>query len=230
MLLDTPANVVQAFYRLVGSTSGDAALAKQGESTNDVAYYFLTRGFRRGQRWLIDRGLGSWWRTRGAAITWSGTEASDGGRYTALPSDFLRLWGDRTRTKSALVEADGTEWGQEVDEEQSALQGDYYYLKNSNLWITRSATPPDQLYIEYYYQHPEFTASVTMDFPMEARPLGVALAADFAASDGWLPGGAAMIAKIEKAVENAEGEAKNVARQTRKARRFAEPYRVANNW
>ena len=69
MELDSVARVVAAFYRLVGSESGDEALIAQGESADDVAYLFITRGCRNAQRWLLKMGFNGW-RKRSAALTW----------------------------------------------------------------------------------------------------------------------------------------------------------------
>jgi hypothetical protein len=230
--LDTVAKLVQAFYRLVGMAASDPSLVKHGEDDDDVAYYYLTRGFRGAQRWLIDNGFQSYWRKRTSALTWSGSDTT-GGRYSALPSDFLRLWGDRTRVKSALVEADGTDYGDLIDEEQSAYYGDFYYLKGAYLWITRGASPPDPIYLEYHHKHPAISSTLAdnaIDFEMDARPLAVAEAADAAASDSWLPGGTDMESKIARALEKARGEARRIARRTRSARRFAEAPRWGNHW
>lgn len=233
MQLDSVAKLKQAFYRLVGNVSSDPSLTRQGESTDDLAYLYLTRGFRSAQRWLIDNGMASYWRKRSSALSWSGTEADNGGRYSALPDDFLRLWGDRTRVKSAIVEADGDDWGYLIDEEESNRRGDFYYLKGTNLWITRDAVPPTTCYLEYHYKHPEITAALasgSIDFEMDARFLAVVEAAFAGAADAWFPLGPDGEKKLERALVKAREEARQIARRTRSARRFAAPYRVANHW
>lgn len=232
-ILDTVAKLVEAFYRLTGSVSTDPALNARGESDDDIAYVALTRGARAAQRWMIDNGFESYWRSRSSAVTWSGTEASDGGRYVSLPSDFLRLWGDRTRVKSALVEADGDGWGRLIDEEKSDVRGDYYYLKGGNLWITRDASPPTTVYIEYHHKHPAINttlADADIDFEMDARPLIVAEAAVSGKYESWFAGDEAMERRIEMALDKARQEARQIARRTRSARRFAPPLRYANHW
>ena len=67
MELTTGAMALEAFYRLVGSESGDQELTRQGEDTDEVGYIFLTRGARAAQRWMIAKGT-----TKGRAATvWS---------------------------------------------------------------------------------------------------------------------------------------------------------------
>lgn len=233
MEYDTVAKLLLGFYRLTGAQSGDGSLTLRGESADDIGYLYLTRGARAAQRWLIDNGLEAYWRSRSSALSWSGTESSDGGRYTSLPTDFLRLWGDRTRTKSALVEADGDDWGTLIDEERSDLKGDFYYLKGGQLWVTRDADLPATLYLEYHHQHPAIDNSLAdgdIDFPMDGRPLIVAESGMLAAGEAWLPGGEEMEARLDRNLKRTRYEVRKVARRTREARRFARPPRAANHW
>lgn len=233
MELDSVSKLLLAFYRLTGAQSGDGSITLRGESDDDVGYLYLTRGARAAQRWMIDNGFESYWRTRSSALSFSGTETSDGGRYTTLPSDFLRLWGDRTRVKSALVEADGDDWGALIEEERSDIQGDYYYLKGDQLWVTRSADLPPTVYLEYHHKHPAISAALDdadIDFPMDGRPLIVAEAASLASGEAWLPGGEEMEARLDRHLRRTRYEVRKVARRTREARRFAPPPRVANHW
>ena len=55
--LTTVAQFVDAFYRLVGTDTGDQSLTEQGESADDVAYINLTKGCRSAQRWMIRMGF-----------------------------------------------------------------------------------------------------------------------------------------------------------------------------
>ena len=231
MELSTVAQVLTAFYRLVGTESDDPELEARGETDDEVAYTFLTRGCRNAQRWMLKTGYGGW-RARSSAITWSGTEAANGGRYTALPSDFLRAFGNKHI--SALREADGTPWGREVEAEDDRLYGDYYYLRGQEeLWIVRGAGPPSTLYLEYHYTHPLWDSSLDdadIDFPMDARYLIVAEAANAAKEENWLVGGAEMEQKIERALVRARLEAGDVARPTKSPRQMRKPYRIGNHY
>lgn len=77
MELDTVPKLRDAWYRLVGSESDDDGLTDQGENQDDVAFLWLTHGFRAAQNWLIDYGLDTWWRKRSAAfdvLSFSGSE------------------------------------------------------------------------------------------------------------------------------------------------------------
>jgi hypothetical protein len=177
-----------AFYRKVGTVSSDDALVENGETAGAVADLCLTHGFRTAQRFLISHGQAWRWVKRSTAITWSGTEAADGGRYSALPSDFLMLaHRGKSEATSAIREANGEGWGYEIDFEHSHERGNFYYLKNERLYITRGANPPATVYLEYVFQHPAFADAVTVDFPLEIRELVIAYAAQHGASDSWYP-------------------------------------------
>lgn len=227
MKLDTVAKILAAFYRLVGTDSSDTALTEHGENTDDVAYQYLTRGCRTAQRNMLKMGYKGW-RQRSDALTWSGSDATRGGRYCALPSDFLRTFGNKRR--SAIVEANGERWGEQIDVEDDERYGDYYYIRDDQLWITRNASPPTTAYLEYHYQHTAWASGITIDFPTDARCLIVAEAANVAKEEDWLPGGAEMETKIERALIRAREEARGVARQTTQPREFKRPRRLANRW
>lgn len=236
MDLDSIAKVRYAFYRAVGSKADDDALLEQGESADDVAYLYLTRGIRAAQRFLIDAGLAHRWRKRSSAITsWSGADETDGGRYSALPSDFLRLYGQARSTGSrrtgGLVEADGEAWGYEGSADEDHLRGDLYYLKNDQVWIAHSAAPPSTVYLQYHYRHPALDAdTASFDMPVDAMPLAVAYAANAAKEESWLPGGPEMEGKIERALLAAQAEGRSIARQDRGARRFEPPRLYGTRW
>lgn len=230
MELSTVARVKMAFYRLVGTVSDDGALVEQGEATDDVAYTALTLGCREAQRYMLKQGYGGW-RQRSAALVFSGTDASNGGRYATLPTDFLRACGNQR--ESALVEANGDGWGQEVGSEARKAKGNGYYILGDTLWLTREASPPSTLYLEYHYTHPAWSSSLAdadIDFPMDARPLIVAEAALAAMAENWLPGDAAMERKIEVAAMRARERARDIARPTKQARTLRRAQRIGNRW
>lgn len=227
MDLDTVEKVRWAFYRLCGTNADDGALTEQGETENDVAYLFLTRGTRSAQRWMLKMGYGGW-RQRSAALSFSGTDADDGGRYVALPTDFLRTYG--SPRFSALRQANGDGWGQEVPPEQGVVTGDFYYVRGEQLWLSRNAQPPSPLYLDYHFRHPVWSDTVTMDFPLEARALMVAEAANVAKEENWLLGGADMERKIERALARAREEARDIARPTKAPRTMRRPVRFGNHW
>lgn len=223
-----------AFYRLVGVESDDEALTKQGEADDEVAHLFLTRGARMAQLYMLGQGYDGW-RKRSPPLEWQGSDIADGGRYVDLPADFLRLWGDDER--STIETPDGRPWGFEVQEEDSRRRtGNYYFLRNDQLWVTRNASLPPVLHLVYHYRHPAILPGLDddpqngIDFPLLARPLIVAEAADAAKEDSWLPGGPEHELKIQRALVRARAEAREIARQTRTARRFRPPRRVSNHW
>lgn len=230
--LSTHAKLRTAFLRLVGSEAEDQALTDRGEGTNEVVDYYLTRGVWAAQRYLLKCGYRGW-RKRSSALSWSGSEDTDGGRYTALPSDFLRAFGSTRR--SALVEADGDLWGEQLDAEDDFFEGDYYFFEgHDQLWITREADPPSPVYLTYHYRHAafdgDFDDGTDWDFPEEIRPLIVAEAAHFAMEDSWIPGGQDMELRITRALRSAQSEARDFARPTKQPRQFRKVRRIGNRW
>lgn len=230
MELTSVALLREAFYRLVGTTSGDGGLTEQGEGDDDVAYIALTQGIRSAQRWMLSCGYGGW-KQRSAALTFLGTDAADGGRYVARPTDFLRADGDFRR--SALVEADGTRWGQQIDARDAIARGNYWYIDGEQLWLGRQASPPTPVYLRYHYRHPVITAvlaDASIVFPVEARPLIVAEAANEAKEENWLLGGRELETKIERKLMRAREKARDIARPTKQPRQFQKPFKAASRY
>jgi hypothetical protein len=234
MELDTTARVKAAFFRLVGTESDDSELTLLGEGSSDVVEIALTSGFRSAQRWMLDNGYQGW-RKRSAAITWSGTDAADGGRYFTLPTDFLKAYGNKRI--SPLTEAGGKRWGGEQHPDYAQVKSNSFYFRGSNdagmqIWLNRSATPPATLYLEYHYLHPSWTslADADIDFPLEIRSLGVAEAANEAMVEAWLPGGQELEVKILRALGLAQKKAMRTVRQSKKAREMRPPSRFGNRW
>ena len=217
--LDSVANILEAWYRLVGSISKDGALVEQGEAVDEIGYIYLTQGCRSAQDYMLDQKyLG--WRKRTDAISWTGSDATTGGRYATLPSDYLRADGNLTR--SALVTAGGDRWGDQVEQENDIIKGNYFYFIGDQLWLARIATPPT-VYLKYHYMHPEWKSDVTIDFPLKVRSLVVAHAADLASNENWFTGGVDEKNAIRKALLQAENNARKYARQTKQARKLRKP-------
>ena len=228
MELSTVARIVAAFYRLVGSKSSDGALVDQGEAVDDVVYQFLTDGSRRAQRWMLDMGYGGW-RKRSAALSFTGTDAADGGRKVDLPSDFLRSFG--TDRVSPLTEADGTRWGALIDDVRgTTIKGDYCYIRGDELWLARTAVLPSTVYLDYHFVHPEWSSVVTIDFPLEARRLIIAEAANAAKEENWLPGGRDLELKIERNLQRERERARHVSRTSKAPRQLTKAYRAGSRW
>lgn len=225
--LDSVAEYTRAFYRLLGVKSGDASLTRRGEGESEIAYYHLTRGARAAQRFMLKNGYKDWMK-RSSALSFSGTDAADGGKYVALPSDFLKANGDERY--SCLVEANGDRWGQQLTEDQREAKGDGFYFRGQKLWLARTASPPSTLYLDYFYKHPVWASDVTIDFPMDARSLIVAYAANFAKEESWVPGGDELRASIARAMTLAEDEARDLSQQTREPRKIRKVRRFGNRW
>ena len=230
MELDSVEEHVRAWYRLVGSISTDSALTDQGETAGDVAYIFLTRGCRAAQRLWLGFGYGGWRQRSDAAITWSGSDATTGGRYWALPTNFLRAAGNRR--KSPLVQVNGDRWGRFVEDENEEIKGDGYSIRGEQLWLARNALPPT-VDLEFHYQHPVWDDDLDdddIDFPIDSRFLIVAKAADLAKSESWYVGGPEEKADLREALRDAKEEARKAVRQMRQQKRFQKKRRFGNHY
>lgn len=223
----------RALLRLLGTDADDPELVRGGEDANEVTDQYLTRGCRAAQRWMLNCGYGGW-RKRGSAITsWSGADATDGGRYTALPADFLRAFGNERQ--SALREADGTPWGVLVDPgEAMDFHGNGYYLRgNEQLWLTRGAQPPSSVFLEYHFKHEAWSdalADADIDFPVDARWLIVAEGAALAKEENWITLDNEDSVRIERSLMRARQEARDLSRPTKKPRQFSRPRRFGSHW
>lgn len=228
MILDSVDKFRRAFVRRVGVDIDDPELERQGEATNEVIDLCLTEGTREAQRYMLSAGYQGW-RKRSSALSWGGSEDTDGGRYVTVPADFLRAYGnDRI---SALVEPDGTRWGREIRADEDVFKGDFYYLRGSRIWITREAQPPATLYLDFHYQHPAWPVSdEAIDFPVDARSLIIAYAGKYALFENWLTGGKELQATILRAIPEAERKARDVARLSKRQRRMHAPRRLGNHW
>lgn len=232
MELDTVAKITDTFYRLVGTEDGDTALTEHGEAADEVAQLCLTHGCRQGQRWMLKCGYGGW-RQRSSALTFSGADATDGGKYVALPSDFLQAYGNQHLQRSALVEANGDRWGREIEADEDHMTGDLYYIRGDQLWLARQAAPPTTLYLDYHYKHPAWDDDLDdgeIDFPLEARILIPAEAAAYGMTQNWLPGDREYERKIATARLEAREAARLISRRTKQPRTMLKPKRFMSRY
>jgi hypothetical protein len=225
--LSTVVQLRNAFLRLVGTVANDSALVENGEALNEVADTYLTLGCREAQRWMLHMGYAGW-RKRSSALTWLGSDAADGGRYCALPSDFLRAYGNQR--VSALREANGDPWGVELLPDDELAKGNGYSIRGDTLWLARTAQPPTPVYLEYHYTHPLLASGVTLDFPVDARSLIVAEAANVAKEENWEPLGPDGEQKIERYLARARERARDIARANKGPRTLRKPRRLGNRW
>lgn len=191
-LLDSRAALLRQFYHHLGTSASDGALTEHDSVTLEQALRHLQFGLWNAQSHLIDCGKGDRWRTTSDALaTWSGAEATDGGRYVSLADGgyftrFLRLAGDDSN--SALREPDGTRWGTEIlERDRFERRGNYYYLLGDDqLWLARGAAPSTTLIADYYQRHAVLEEATVIDFPVELAPLISLEAADLALADNFV--------------------------------------------
>ena len=212
----------RTFLRLVGGRPEDHALTAYGEDENEVVDQYLTRGLRAAQRWMLRNGYVGW-RTK-AALTF--TAQPDGSKTAPLPADFLRAFGDEFR--SALVDSQGKHWGRQVTAYEDHWQGPYYVVEGGVVRLARGSNLPSGLYLDYHYRHPAFGDDVVIDFPLEARPLIPAEAANLAKDEAWFPRDSAQ--PVEIALMRARDGARGIARLTKQPRVMRNRRRAGNHW
>lgn len=212
-VLTDRASLARAFYRLTATSATNPALIEHDGSSLETLYQYLQYGLWDAQEFMLDCGLLNRWVTVSSTLSFSGSDASNGGRYAALPADFIRLAGDGIN--SALHSPNGTTWGHLIDWMDRRRAGpSSYWLESTTsnvwrLWVGPGASPPSDLVADYHHQLGTLADSTTVEFPSQHRGLIVAFAADRAMSDSWLPGDEAMQLKI----------AANLAKQKKEAER-----------
>ena len=187
-VLSTLAGLRTAFYRLTNTASDDEGMVEFEGSANETVDYFLQHGLWAAQEYIIDFGNKYRWLKASAALAFaSGSDATTGGRYEALPADFLRLAGEDDF--SALRTPDGKKWGRLIPvEHRYDVFGNCYYIRDDNIWICAGASPPSDVVMDYHWRL-QLIASLTFtDFPREYRPLIVAEAAVLAMEEDWFSG------------------------------------------
>lgn len=234
-VLTDRASLARAFYRLTGTSSTNPALIEQdGSNTLEAVYQFLQYGLWDAQEFLIDSGLVGRWVTTSSTLSFSGADATDGGKYAALPADFLRLAGDQY--DSALRTPDGTKWGSLIDwQDRRTRSRDCYYLQSTTsnvwrLWITPGSSPPSTLVADYHHLLGTLADSTTVEFPTQHRALPVAFAADRAMTDAWLPGDMEMQAKIASNLIKQKQEAQRRVRLSHAPKRVRSHRSGATHW
>jgi hypothetical protein len=232
---DNRAELRRGLLRLLAMSTSDGSLAEHEATGGDTLNHFIQHGVWEAQSYLLSHVDPDRWRKRSSAITWSGADSTDGGRYVELASDFLRLYGNRER--SALVEADGKRWGRQLDTplDRYEVRGDYYWVdRTSNadrLWIAKAASPPTTLYYEYNYRHPTFSDdSTAAEFPSQHTPLIVAFAADYAAHHPFFPGGDELRGAIARNLAYWKASVYVGARRTREPRKVKSGNVIGTRW
>ena len=212
------AELRNAFYRLTGTSSSDNALSEHETSSNDTIHSFLYQGMREAQAWYIDRADPTQFWKASSAITWTDVLSTEGRRYWALPSDFLRMFGDADN--SPLRDGAGKRWGHLIDPSDRHRRGQYFYLQNGQLSIVHGASPPGTLYLDYFYDIPELGDDVTEpDFPERDRDLIVAFAADLFSDTPMFPGDVELRGRIAVHLRKLQKRIYTRSRRTREPRR-----------
>ncbi|MCR4338643.1 MAG: hypothetical protein NUW01_02025 [Gemmatimonadaceae bacterium] len=228
-VLTDRASLARGFYRLTATSNTNPALIEHDSTSLEAVYQFLQYGLWDAQEYMIDSGMTDRWVTTSSALSFSGADSTDGGRYVSLPSDFLRLAGDEKR--SALRYPTGQRWGVLGDfDDRHRYRGNVYWLQNEKLWVAPGASPPSTLVMDYHHQLATLADSTTVDFPTQHRALIVAYAAERASNDAWLPGGMEQAAMISANLLKRQREAKRRARRTDGPKKMKRRASAGTHW
>lgn len=241
VVLDDRLTLRLEFFALTGiapaatpTDTADAAITAVQESPGDQINRLLLMGLWDAQRWWVDFCDPDRWVSTSSTITWSGSESTDGGRYTAVASDFLRLYGGRQF--SAIRTPGGTRWGQLIDPRFRNRRGNLYYLlhgdNGDDLWICRGAAPPSDAVYDYnaMIAADDFAADDDVpDFPQQHRDLIVGFAAKRATKYAFFPGGQKGVLQVLGYLRDAQVEASRANRRTRDPGRQAHADRTVGN-
>lgn len=218
--LTNRAKLRQDFYALTGTSATDDSLEEYDSEADERVHRALHFGLWRAQRWMIDKGYADGWRASVSKASADFTTETDGRRWCALPSNFLRLAGDEH--KSALFDGQ-YRWGRLEPREELLrdYRGDRYAIRglgdhNPVLWLAREASLPASLTVEYHFRHATLDDDTdALDFPPDCTDLIPAYAAEWASTQAWLPGGDAMRGAIQQALSIAQRNALSVVRRDR---------------
>lgn len=228
--LSNRVELVHAFYRLTGLSGSDGRWVAHQTAASDTLYTWLYQAMREAQAWYLNNvDPARWKKATTSEFSWSGTEAANGGRYMALPSDFLRLFGDQEN--SALRYPSGERWGHLIDPNDRVRWGDYYWIENDNLWICRGASPPATLVMDYSYAIPQLTDDTTApDFPEIDRDLIAAEMAAIAADHPSFPGSEDLRRRIYQHRESLQKQVYIRGRRSREPRKIKAGRVIGSHW
>ena len=224
----------RALYRLVNTDDLDDAMLEHDATSLDGIYMALQEGVDDAQQYLVDSGLGDYWLTTSATLSFTG---SDPDRYVALPATdtasadkrFWRLYGDHKW--SALRKANGERWGLEIPAHSRwKIRGNCYYLRNERLYLARGASPPSDVVMDYLYRLPDLADSTTVDFPEADRPLIVAYAAIHVMENDWIAGGPDMESKLMRNLDRRKQAAYRRARRSLQPKMTTPNDMVGDHW
>ena len=184
--LTTLPDLRRVFYRLLGISELDDALAEHDSEVMETIDYFIQHGLWNAQSWMLAYTPYKGWRKE-TALTFTGTYGT-GGKTAPLPSDFLRAAGSEAR--SAFRNSDGTRWGVQLTPESLGSRNDAYFIDDDKAWATRDTVPGSGHVFEYHYSHEvlmDDASATPLVFPLRERPLIPAEAAMLAIAEAWIP-------------------------------------------
>lgn len=216
------ASALREFFRLVNADSSDDDMTEHDSTTLEGAYEALDVGLKRAQLYLIGIGQGEIWLTTGSTLTVSGSDPS---RYSALPSNFLRLDSDPEQGRSGLVYPSGLAWGREIlPAERRHVTGNFYWVEwdvtteLARIRYARGAAVPATLVPEYFKKATTLADSTAMDIRIDDRNLVPAFAAEYAMNQSWFAGGDEQRQAITRNLGSCQRESFKRARLTRRRR------------
>jgi len=219
------ASALREFFRLVNADASDDDLIEHDSTTLEGAYEALDVGLKRAQLYLMGIGQGEIWLATGSTLTVSGTDPD---RYSALPSDFLRLNSDPEQHQSGLVYPTGLPWGREITaDERRRVTGNFYWVEwdittqLARIRYARGAAVPSTIKPEYFKNATTLADSTAMDIRPDDRNLVPAFAAEYAMNQSWFAGGDEQRQAITRNLASCQRESFRRGRLTRRRRQVA---------
>jgi len=228
--LDNRVEIKLAIYQLTGFSGEDGALSEHETNTGDALNRIVYQAMRDAQSWYLSQVNPNYWKKQSSTLSFTDVQSTEGRYYVALPSDFLRMYGDQEN--SALRRPNGRRWGQLVDPDQRSIRGsNLYWLEHDELSVARGATIPTDLVMDYTYLIPELTADGTaVDFPQDDRILIPAFAAVDIADMPMFPGDAELRQRIGSYLKRKQREIYVRGRRTKEPRKVKHNPTVGNRW
>ena len=221
------ASLLRSLFRLLDTDAEDGTMIEHDIVTLEGAYIALQQGLADAQSYLFSADGGSWWLAVSDALAF--TQEDDGRQWATLPDGFRRMYSVPDR--SALHTLVGAAWGTEItpDLQWSSSSSNSFFIANDRLWLTRGASPPSDLRMDYYRLAAKLADDSDADFPEEDRGLIVAYAADLAMEEHWFTGGPEGVARIQRNLQKRKTTASKRARRTSAPKKVGTPL-VMDHW
>ncbi len=225
MPLTDRASVRRAVYRLANLSDDDGALVEHDLAQREAINLSIYDGINDAQEWMLRSGYPDPWFVIGTVVVVAGVDTDAAGKYIALETDFLRLFGDEDASAFYNPSNKHRQWGRQLTgaREGRGRTGDHYWLEGDRIRLAQGSNPPAGLVYDYIREATEPEDGTAIDFPERERGLVAAWAAMHSAANDYLPGGEEMATKIARNLRVRRSQTWKRARRTRQGRKMRRP-------